>query len=198
MGGGGFASQLTPLLRESRSYSCAIGSSFSGTGFAGPFRIASSVRANATLEALLAIKSIVDRCGPDFNHADLGETQGFLLRANAMAFETAEAKLGLLTDRSRYGFPADHALQREQVVRDMDVARIRALAHRHPDPARMVWLVVGDARTQLPRLRALGLGEPILVRQDGRRQEWACAPALSSVASTAELIVRNGAQRRAV
>lgn len=80
-----------------------------------------------------------------------------------MAFETAEAKLGLLGDMSSDGFPADHVLQREQVVRDMDIARIRALAHRHLDPARMVWLVVGDAQTQLPRLRALGLGEPMRV-----------------------------------
>jgi len=27
----------------------------------------------------------------------------------------------------------------------------------------MIWLVVGDAATQLERLKALGIGEPILI-----------------------------------
>jgi hypothetical protein len=31
----------------------------------------------------------------------------------------------------------------------------------------MVWLVVGDARTQLGRLGGLGLGDPILVDRQG-------------------------------
>jgi len=70
---------------------------------------------------------------------------------------------------SSYGFPADYVLRREQVVRNMDVVRIRALASRYLDPKRMVWLVVGDARTQLPGLIALGLGEVTLVDREGRR-----------------------------
>jgi len=168
-GGGGFASELTQLLRESRGYTYGIDSSFSGTDIAGPFQIQSSVRANVTFEALREIKRIVEGYGPAFNQADLDATQGFLLRSNAMAFETGEAKLGVLGAMSRYGFPADYVLQREQVVRDIDIARIQALASRYLDPARMVWLVVGDAKTQLPRLRTLGLGEPVLVDRTGRR-----------------------------
>lgn len=31
------------------------------------------------------------------------------------------------------------------------------------DPAKMVWLVVGDAKTQLPRLKELGFGELALI-----------------------------------
>ena len=27
----------------------------------------------------------------------------------------------------------------------------------------MIWLVVGDAKTQLPRLKELGFGEPVLI-----------------------------------
>ena len=90
------------------------------------------------------------------------------MRANARAFETAGAKLGLLGDMSTYGFPADFVLQREQIVRDMTIEGIQALAETYLDPERMVWLVVGDARTQLPRLRALGLGEPTMLDRDGQ------------------------------
>ncbi len=169
LGGGGFASELTQVLREQRGYTYGIGSGFQGTEFAGPFGITSSVRANVTLEALQDIKRIVERHGPDFDVNGLEATKSYLLRSNAGAFETLGAKLGLLTDMSAYGFSADYVLRREQVVRDMDVAAIQALASRYLDPSRMVWLVVGDARTQLPRLRALGLGEPTLLDRDGRR-----------------------------
>ncbi len=169
LGGGGFASTLTQVLREQRGYTYGIGSGFQGSEIPGPFQISSSVRANVTLEALQAIKGIVERHGPEFSDTDLDATKSYLLRANAGAFETLGAKLGLLGDMSAYGLPADYVLQREQVVRDMDVPRIQALAAQYIDPARMIWLVVGDARTQLPRLRALGLGEPIVLSRDGSR-----------------------------
>lgn len=167
LGGGGFASELTQVLREQRGYTYGIGSGFQGTELPGPFLISSSVRANVTLEALQDIKRIIEQHGPDFDAADLEATKSYLLRANAGAFETLGAKLGLLSEMSAFGFPADYVLQREQVVRDMDVAAIQALANRYLASERMIWLVVGDARTQLPRLRALGLGEPIVLSRDG-------------------------------
>ena len=69
---------------------------------------------------------------------------------------------------SAYGFPADYVLQREEIVRDMRIERIQELADQYLDPAGMIWLVVGDARTQLDGLRALGLGEPKVLDRNGR------------------------------
>ena len=169
LGGGGFASDLTQVLREQRGYTYGIRSGFGGTSLPGPFQISSSVRSNVTYEALDAIKAIVDGFGPEFDSGDLDATQSFLLRANARAFETRGAKLGLLARMSEYGFPADYILQRETVVRDMTIDRIGELADRYLDPASMIWLVVGDARTQAPRLRELGLGEPIMIDREGNR-----------------------------
>ena len=167
LGGGGFASDLTQVLREQRGYTYGIGSGFSGSTLPGPFQISSSVRANVTYEALADIKRIIEAHGTDFDATDLEATRSFLLRANARAFETRGAKLGLLADMSGNGFSADYVLQREDVVRDMTIERVRELAGRYVDPARMVWLVVGDARTQAGRLSALGLGEPIMLDRQG-------------------------------
>jgi zinc protease len=160
LGGGGFASDLTQVLREQRGYTYGIGSGFSGTDIPGPFQISSSVRSNVTLEALQTIKEIVESHGPEFDDEDLDATRSFLLRANARAFESPGAKLGVLADMHDYGFAADYVLQREQVVRDMTIDRIRELSAEYLDSANMVWLVVGDARTQAGRLGALGLGQP--------------------------------------
>ena len=168
LGGGGFASDLTQVLREQRGYTYGIGSGFNGTDVPGPFQISSSVRSNVTFEALDAVKGIVEAHGAMFDDEDLEATKSFLLRANARAFETRGAKLGLLADMSAYGFPADYVLQREQIVRDMTIERIQELADRYLDPAGMIWLVVGDAATQLDGLRALGLGEPTVLDRDGR------------------------------
>lgn len=168
LGGGGFASELTQVLREQRGYTYGIGSGFSGTRDPGPFQISSSVRSNVTYEALDLIKSIIEAHGPDFDEEDLERTKSFLLRVNARAYETAGAKLGLLASMSAYGFPADYLLQREAEVRAMTVEEIKALANRYLDPEEMVWLVVGDAATQLDRLSVLGLGEPVLLDRDGR------------------------------
>lgn len=168
LGGGGFASELTQVLREGRGYTYGIRSGFNGTTLPGPFQISSSVRANVTFEALDLIKTIVEQHGPDFDATDMEATSSFLLRANARAFETAGAKLGLLADMSLYGFPSDYALQREQVVRDMSIDEVQELADRYLDPTDMVWLVVGDARSQLARLDALGLGEAVMLDREGR------------------------------
>jgi len=167
LGGGGFASDLTQVLREQRGYTYGIGSGFSGTDLPGPFQISSSVRSNVTFEALDAVKEIVEAHGPEFDESDLDATKSFLLRVNARAFETGGAKLGLLGDMSAYGFPADYVLQREQIVRDIQVGDVQRLADRYLDPAGMIWLVVGDARTQLSRLMELQLGAPVMLGRDG-------------------------------
>lgn len=168
LGGGGFASDLTQILREQRGYTYGVGSGFSGTDVPGPFQVASNVRANVTYEALQIVKDRLEAHGPEFDDTDLEATRSFLLRANARAFETRGAKLGVLADMSAYGFPADYVLQRERVVREMTLERIRELADAYLDPDGMVWLVVGDAATQMPRLDALGLGAPTRVDRRGR------------------------------
>jgi len=167
LGGGGFASDLTQELREGKGYTYGIGSGFSGSDLPGPFQISSGVRSNITYEALQLIKDIVDGFGPTFDQADLDATKSFLLRTNARAFETLGAKLGVLRDMSAYGYESDYLLEREEIVREMTIGRIQELSDRFLDSEQMVWLVVGDARTQLPRLTALGLGEPVLLDREG-------------------------------
>ncbi len=169
LGGGGFASDLTQVLREGKGYTYGIGSGFSGTEFPGPFRISSGVRSNVTFESLELIKDIVERHGPEFDQKDLDATQGFLLKSNARAFETLGAKVGMLADISGYGFPTDYVLQREAIVRGMTIERIQELTATYLHPGNMVWLVVGDARTQRDRLHALELGNPIPVDRAGER-----------------------------
>ena len=167
LGGGGFASDLTQVLREGKGYTYGVGSGFQGGHYPGPFSVSSSVRSNVTLESLEIIKDMLERYGPTFDEEDLEATQGFLLRSNARAFETLGAKLGVVRAVSDYGFAPDYVLQQEQTVRDMTIGRVRELAARHLS-GDMVWLVVGDAASQLGRLEALGMGTPVVLDRSGR------------------------------
>ncbi|HYC27366.1 MAG TPA: pitrilysin family protein, partial [Chitinophagaceae bacterium] len=156
LGSGGFASQLTQQLREGKGYTYGIGSSFSGTKSAGPFTISTGVRSNVTLESTKLIKDILEQFESKYSDADLQTTKSFLIKSNARAFETANAKLNMLENIGKYGWSNDYVKQREQLVKNMTVADIKKLAHQYLDASKMVWLVVGDAKTQLPRMQELG------------------------------------------
>jgi zinc protease len=165
LGGGGFASQLTQQLRETKGYTYGINSSFAGTKSAGPFTIASGVRSNVTLESAQVIKSILQDYPKNFSDKDLETTQGFLIKSNARAFETAAAKLNMLQNIGKYGWKYDYVKDREQIVKAMTLPQIKDLSQRYLNPDRMIWLVVGDAKTQLPRLKELGFGDAVLLQK---------------------------------
>jgi zinc protease len=165
LGGGGFASQLTQQLREGKGYTYGINSAFSGTNSAGAFTIASSVRSNVTLESAQLIKSILQDYPKNFSDRDLETTQGFLIKSNARAFETAGAKLGMLELIGKYGWKYDYVKDREQIVKGMTVQQIKDLSQKYLNTDKMIWLVVGDAKTQLPRLKELGFGDPVLIQK---------------------------------
>lgn len=165
LGGGGFASQLTQQLREGKGYTYGINSNFSGTKSPGAFTIGSSVRTNVTLEAAQLVKEILRNYGENYSAADLETTKSFLIKSNVRAFETAAAKLGMLENISKYGFKYDYVKDREAIVKAMTVEQIKTLSAKYLDADKMIWLVVGDAKTQLPRLKELGFGEPILINK---------------------------------
>ncbi len=165
LGGGGFASQLTQQLREGKGYTYGIGSAFSGTKSPGAFSIASGVRSNVTLESAQLVKEILQNYGKNYSEQDLATTKGFLIKSNARAFETSFAKLGMLENISKYGWKYDYVKGREQTVKAMTLQQIKDLSQKYLDADKMIWLVVGDAKTQLPRLKELGFGEPILINK---------------------------------
>ena len=171
--GGVFVSRLNQVLREQKGYTYGASSRFSGSDLPGPFTVGTGVRSNVTLESVELIRDILAGYSDGFTPDDLETTQSYLIRSNARAFETLRSKISMLEKISTLGFPLDYVVERERVVENMTLERVRELARRYVDPARMVFLVVGDARTQLPRLSAAGLGVPLLIDRNARPTEGA-------------------------
>ena len=163
LGGGGFASQLMQQLREGKGYTYGVRSNFGGSTIQGPFTIQSNVRSNVTYESTALIKEILNNYGKNYSQDDLEVSKSFLIKSNARAFETARAKLGMLQNIASYNLPVDYAKQREAIVKAMTVEDIKALSDKYLDPTKMIYLVVGDAKTQMQKLKQLGFGTPILI-----------------------------------
>ena len=165
LGGGSFASRLTQELREGKGYTYGIRSGFSGTKAKGAFTISSGVRSNVTLESAQLVKKILQEYPTTFSDKDLETTKGFLIKSNARAFETANAKLRMLSNISNYGLKANYVNDRENYVKNVTKEQIKELANKYVNPDKMIWLVVGDAETQLERMKELGYGDPFLLNE---------------------------------
>ena len=165
LGGGGFASQLTQELREGKGYTYGINSSFNGSVHKGPFTISSGVRSNVTFESVSLIKEIVAHYGKNFNENDLEVTKGYLIKSNARAFETLSAKLEMLHDIGNYNYADDYAKQQETIVKKITLDELKKLSEKYLNADKMIYLVVGDAETQLKKLEQIGFGAPILLNK---------------------------------
>ncbi|BAO76763.1 M16 family metallopeptidase [Winogradskyella sp. PG-2] len=166
LGGGSFASQLTQQLREGKGYTYGIRSRFSGSSHQGEFTISSGIRTNVTYEATSLVKQILEDYGTNYSETDLDVTKGYTIKSNARAFETLGAKLDMLTNISNYGFPDDYAKQRESIVNELTVEDVKALIDNYIKPNQMIYLIVGDAKTQLGKLEDLGFGKPVLLNAE--------------------------------
>lgn len=166
LGGGSFASQLTQELREGKGYTYGVRSSFSGGKTSGLFTVSSGVRTNVTYEASQLVKDIMKNYSKGYNQNDLEVSKGYMVKSNARAFETMGSKLNMLENISTYNYSVDYAKQREQGVKNMSVEDVKALANEYVNPDKMIYLIVGDAKTQLNKLNKLGYGEPELLNPD--------------------------------
>lgn len=168
LGGGGFASQLTQELREGKGYTYGIRSRFSGTQHLGEFSISSGIRTNVTFEASSLIKQILENYGRNYSEEDLEVTKGYTIKSTARAFETLGAKLNMLSNISNYGLADDYAKQREAIVKNLNIEDVKTLIENYIKPNQMIYLIVGDAETQLDKLVELGFGKPVLLNPNDK------------------------------
>jgi zinc protease len=166
--GGNFNGVLNMILREEKGFTYGAGSGFVGGLYPGTFQASSSVLSAATRESVEIFRDEIARYREGISEEDLTYTKDAMTLSNSRRFETAGSLLGMLGQIATYDLPFDYVAQEEETVRNMTLDRHRELAQRYLDPDRMIYLVVGDAETQLDSLRGLGLGNPILLDVNGR------------------------------
>lgn len=106
-------------------------------------------------------------------HQSRGQLRGSLLSIGIDSSATVPHSLIILPESREqnigaYDLPVDYVRQREQIVSNMTISVIQELAAQYADPDKMVFVVVGDAATQMSRLEELGYGAPIPLGRDGK------------------------------
>jgi zinc protease len=165
--GGNFSAQLFQVLRLQKGYTYGANSGFNRRAHTGRFQASSSVRSNVTLESMQTFRELLSAYGPGFDAAALARTKATLSKANATAFETTDSLMGVLQNISSYDLPTDYVAVQQQQLQDLNLEQASELFGKYMDPQKMIYLVVGDAETQLQRLGELGLGDAVLLDRKG-------------------------------
>ena len=161
--GGSFNGFVNLVLREEKGYTYGARTGFSGYRDSGVFNASSQVQATATQESVQIFRDLMLKYREGIVEEDLAFTKSALVKSNARGFETLGSLLGMLNNIALYGYPDDYVKQREAFVKALTLEQHRELARKYIDPDRMIYLVVGDAATQLQPLENLGLGRPQLM-----------------------------------
>jgi zinc protease len=161
--GGAYTSILNQILREQKGFTYGASSSFREMKSVAPFIAATSVRSDATFESVKIIKEEMEKYRNGISAEDLQFVKNYLIRSNALRFETNDALVGMLTTMSKYGLSDDYIKKEEAIIRNMTLEEANATISKYIVPDRMYYVVVGDAASQMKALEKIGFGKPVLI-----------------------------------
>ncbi|MBW6491376.1 MAG: insulinase family protein [Lentimicrobium sp.] len=165
--GDGTGSKLFSVLRLEKGYTYGANSFIMPRTNAGPFIASSSVQSMFTLESVGLFNEIITNFGREYSAEDLETTRNALIRSNAGKFETINSLMGMLSDISTYNLPVDYVKQEEKRAGKITLVEAKAAYDKYVKADKMIYVVVGDARTQFERLKDAGLGDPVLIDKEG-------------------------------
>ncbi len=163
--GGNFLARLNMNLRETKGWSYGVRGAPNANENSVAYQISAPVQADRTGDALgeliretrefVTTRGVTQEERDRIVTAEIGELPG--------QFETSVAVLGAMQSNALYGRPDNYyeALAARYQAQTPDT--LNAAARRAIDPARITWVVVGDASVVRPQLEQLGL--PVEVRE---------------------------------
>lgn len=162
--GGSFSGILNLILREEKGFTYGARSGFSDQREVAPFSASADVRSNATLESVEIFKNEMEKYRNGISAEDLEFTKNALMKSNARRFETLGSLNYMLRTMGKYDLPEDYIKTEENIVRNMTSDELKQLAQKYIVPEKMVYVIVGDAQSQLKQLNKIGMGEAELVK----------------------------------
>jgi predicted Zn-dependent peptidase len=157
--GGSFLSRMNMDLRESKHWSYGVRGGFRTQEFAAPYSISAPVQADQTGPSVAALRSdIADFLGAkpmtqvEFDRAIQGG-----IRSLSGNFETSGAVLSAMQANDLFKRPDDYYSTITARYRALTLPELNQAIGKAIDPAKAIWVVVGNAATVKPQLDAIGL-----------------------------------------
>ena len=154
-----FTSRLNTDIREVKAWSYGVSGNLAQRVARSPYLISAPVQADKTGPAIAAMKQdVADFLGskgvtPD----EFGRIVGGAIARLPGRFETTGSVLTQMRDDAISGRPFDFVETLPARYKALTPEKLNAAARAVLDPAKILWVVVGDKRTVLPQLGALGL-----------------------------------------
>ena len=163
--GGNFLSRLNMDLREEKGWSYGVSGSLSLNQHAVPYTIVAPVQADKTGAAIAELRQQIGAflTTNGVTKEELDRTVAKSVNQLPGQFESAESVLGAMMRNDLLGRPDDYYETVAAKYRALDVAGLDRAIRATVDPAKLVWVVVGDAAKVRPQLEKLGL--PVEVAQ---------------------------------
>jgi zinc protease len=165
--GGSFSGNLNLILREEKGYTYGARTKIWGTLTPGSIEASAAVQSTATLESIEIFRDEMNKYRQGISEEDLTFTKNSLIKSNSREFETLQALNEVLMNIAKFDLPVDYIKNEEDIVRNFTLEQHRKLAQKYIEPDKMIYLVVGDAKTQLKPLSKLGLGKPVMLDRTG-------------------------------
>ena len=163
--GSGSQGMLFDIIRLQRGYTYGAYSSFDSGLYYNSFTAYSSVQGSTTKESVEIFKDLIDNYAERYDETMLQMTKNSMMRAMTSSFETIDALVRMLSNIATYRLPFDYVKQNEKTLNNITVAYVKEIVNDTMNPNDMVYVVVGDAKTQMARLSTLGLGKPVLIQR---------------------------------
>lgn len=144
LGGGGFNSRLTKVIRDEKGLAYSVYSTFQPLLQPGPFQVGLQTRKEEADNAVKLVGEVVTKYikeGP--SPAELKQAQSDLINGFALGLDSNGKWLGILGRIGRNQLPLDYLKTYKKKVEALTVTQVREAMARHLDPQRLVTVVVG-------------------------------------------------------
>lgn len=165
--GGNSGAKLFQVLREEKGYTYGAYSFVGSSSEKAPFTMYSSVKTNVTPESVQAFKDVLTDYQANYDSAELEKARTAIIRKEARDYETLNQKLSILEEISTYNLPKDYIRKNQEELKAYTIEDMKSIMGKYMKPSEMTYIVVGDAKTQLPGVEALNIAPVVKVDSDG-------------------------------
>ncbi len=146
--GGNFNSRINQSLREKHGWTYGAFSYFNGSENEGPFTAQAGVKKEATDSSVVEFINIMkDYSENGITAEELEFTQSAVGQKDALKYEAGYQKTGFLNKILRFNLDKDFTDKQNEILKNLTVEEVNALAAKHIDTENMAIVVVGDKAT---------------------------------------------------
>ncbi|KRG80818.1 peptidase M16 [Stenotrophomonas daejeonensis] len=167
--GGDFTSRLNMNLREDKHWSYGARSTAGGAFGQRTWMAIAPVQIDKTADALKEMQAEISQFASGQrppSDAEVARIRNIQTLSLPGAYETASAVMNTIGGIVRYDRPDDYVFKRKAEIEAMTPAQV-AEAAKTLDAAKLTWVVVGDLKQTEAPVRALELGEVVVIDGDG-------------------------------